>query len=162
MNLITPTIKGNHKDLESLKSWTRRLIVLELGSSYTSKDEDVDLEKRVFKEDPTLGTFLSSGDARLIYMKRVMIPFMRTHTAEECAGFLCSPGKEVVDATANYVRKMAAGGQRDMGKGAVDGGEGGTDSAGAEARLMLEAVHKGTPVGDKVKEYRVRRVSKLP
>eukprot|EP00971_Amphidinium_carterae_P137487 2724691-Amphidinium_carterae.1 len=82
-------------------------------------------------------------------MKRVMIPFIHTHTAEECAGFLCSPGKDMVDATANHVRKMAAGGQRDMNKDAVDGGEGGTDSAGVEVRLMLEAVHKRTPVGDK-------------
>eukprot|EP00971_Amphidinium_carterae_P329033 6461272-Amphidinium_carterae.1 len=54
---------------------------------------------------------------------------------------------------------MAAGGQRDVASAEQDARG---DSASVEARDMLEAVHKNTPVGDRVKEYRVRRVNKLP
>ena len=53
MNLITPSIKGNPAEVSRMKSWTRRLVIIELGSSYTTNEDLLDVENKVFMEDST-------------------------------------------------------------------------------------------------------------
>ena len=159
MNLITPSIKGNSNDVGRMKSWTRRLAVIELGSSYTTNEELLDVENRVFLEDPTLGSFLGGAAARLIYTKNFLLPFIRETTAEECGRILNDPPQTVQDATTEFVRKMAAGGTRDQESLILVPGE---DPPVTEAQETLKMVHSKTPVGNVVREYQIRRVAELP
>eukprot|EP00973_Karenia_brevis_P012087 1640705-Karenia_brevis.AAC.1 len=46
MNLIVPCIHGDASKPKTLESWTRRLIVIEMGSSFVATDADVDLNSR--------------------------------------------------------------------------------------------------------------------
>ena len=67
MNLNYPSIKGDPSKPENLKSWTRRLYVVQMRSSYTAPC-NADPENKVFKEDAGLRCFLDSAEAEKIYL----------------------------------------------------------------------------------------------
>ena len=76
MNICTPAIKGDSNDMPSWKSWTRRLIVCELESSFSSNKSKIDTENKIFEEDVSLKKFLNSDLCRLAYIKYQLIPFI--------------------------------------------------------------------------------------
>jgi len=95
--------------MHSLRSFWRRLAVIELGAVFTSDPSKVNFDGRVFQEKD-LTAFLESPEARLIYIRSYLIPFMQNYNAEECRQTLKNPSAEVVEATQRVVAQMANGG----------------------------------------------------
>ena len=109
-NFAFPSIKGDPADLPSLKSFWRRLVVLELASNFASDVSQIDIEKRVFAEDAALTEFIQSGEAKLCYLQHHLIPFMQTHGPNECKAILRNPPEDIVRNTKRVVSMMANGG----------------------------------------------------
>lgn len=80
MNISTPKIKADPNNLPSLKSWIRRLIVCDMDSSFSSSQNEVNVESRVFEEDDSLKKFLNSDVCRIAYIKHQLLPFIKFHT----------------------------------------------------------------------------------
>ena len=70
----------------------------------------VDIEAKVFENDASLRTFFQSGEAKLIYAKCFLLPFIQQHTQAACYNFLDQPPESLLGATTRFVQKMAAGG----------------------------------------------------
>ena len=64
MNMLTPAIHGDPRNVQSLKSWWRRLIVLNLGAAFSSDPDEVDVNNKVFAEDSELGRSSSRAPRR--------------------------------------------------------------------------------------------------
>ena len=110
MNLLTPVIKGDPNDVARLRSWTRRLLVLSFQSTYVADSGAVDIGNRIFCDDPTLKTYLVSPEARHIYVKYHLLPFLEQTTKEECMALLLQPAPEISDETISFLQQMANGG----------------------------------------------------
>lgn len=110
MNNFCPRSKGDPNNINSLKSWTRRLIVCEMESNFSSNKDDVDLEKRIFEEDTDLTKILSSKECRKAYINHQLLPFMRSNSPKRCTDILNNPGNKIQNSTMNFVKQMAGGG----------------------------------------------------
>ena len=108
-NRAYPSIRGDWRNMQSLRAFWRRLAVIELGAVFTSDLTKVRIADRVF-EEKDLAAFLSGGDARLIYIRNHLIPFIQKHTADECREMLKNPSPTIVEATKRVVAQMANGG----------------------------------------------------
>ena len=108
-NRAYPSIRGDWRNMQSLRAFWRRLAVIELGAVFTSDPTKVRIADRVF-EEKDLAAFLSGGDARLIYIRNHLIPFIQKHTADECREMLKNPSPTIVEATKRVVAQMANGG----------------------------------------------------
>lgn len=109
-NVKLPSIRGDPRDLHSLRSMLRRFIHVELGGMFTSDPEKVSIDGKSFVEDATLAEFLSSDWIRLAYIKRILLPFIEITTLEQCRGNLLNPPAVIVEATRRLVAQMANGG----------------------------------------------------
>ena len=49
--------------------------------------------------------------ARLIYTKHYLLPFIRENTVDQCIRILSDPPSDIVEATKEFVKKMASGGR---------------------------------------------------
>ena len=110
MNNCTPRINGNSDDVSSLKSWTRRLIVCNMESSFSSNSSETDIQNRVFSEDTNLRKFLQSEECKLAYIKHQLIPFISKNSPKSCLDILSNPPDKIQLATLNFVKQMADGG----------------------------------------------------
>ena len=95
--------------MHSLRSFWRRFAVIELGAVFTSDPSKVNVDGRVFHEKD-FTAFLESPEARLVYIRSYLIPFMQKYNAEECRKILKNPSAEVLEATQRIVAQMANGG----------------------------------------------------
>jgi hypothetical protein len=109
-NKTYPSIKGSPKRLDQLKSFVRRLVVLELQASFTGDETKLDCSNRVFPEDPTLSPFLESPEAKLAYIQVFLIPFMQKYSPADCRRALMNPPDDIRDATRRVIAQMANGG----------------------------------------------------
>ena len=71
MNLIAPCIHGDPSTIKTLESWTRRILVIELHSSFVATQDEIDVDAKLFKGDANLRTFFQSGDAAYIYLNNM-------------------------------------------------------------------------------------------
>ena len=154
-NRTLPSIKGDWRDMKKLKSFSRRLIVVEVESSFTAGTPDP--SKRVFKEDATLTTFLQSASCRLAYYQHFLLPFIQRYTAEECRQALSSPPQQILDATRKAVALMANGGIEAPGDSADGLGAGEAESA----EKILRAAHAATS-GRNVPEHIIAKLKCVP
>ena len=76
-NRTYPSIKGDWRNMQSLRAFWRRLAAIELGAVFSSDPNMVTIAGRVFPEKD-LTAFLESPVARLIYTKSYLIPFIQT------------------------------------------------------------------------------------
>jgi len=109
-NLPFPSIKGNYRDIQSLRSFWRRLIVIRLLATFTSDPNQVDVDRNMFLEDSEMSQFLAGPLARLVYVSHVLMPFIRSHTPEQCKSILKNPPPDIVAETKRVVAQMANGG----------------------------------------------------
>ncbi len=77
-------LQGNPDDLDSLRSWTSRIIVINLGSKFTPDFDKVKPAESIFGEDPDLKRCLGSPEARMAYTHSFLIPFLQTFSADDC------------------------------------------------------------------------------
>jgi hypothetical protein len=154
VNLVLPAIKGNPDDMDSLRSWTRRFGVLQLNATFTADPGAVDPEKKVFQDDPTLSSFLSSEEARLVYLQHHLLPFQRKYPQSKCLDMILNPHPTIVKATEGFVRQMARGGMRTDGDAAAG-------AAQSEAEELVRNVHAETH-GSIVREYAISRLKFIP
>ena len=108
-NRTYPSIRGDWRNIRGLRSFWRRLAAIELGAVFTSDPSLVNINGRVFPEKE-LTEFLESPEARLIYTKSYLIPFMQKHTADEARDMLKNHSADAVKATQRIVVQMANGG----------------------------------------------------
>ena len=107
MNLKGPKILGDDKDMRSLRSWVRRILVVNLDSSYTTHLSEANVSNKVFLEETELKKFLGSPSARLVYTRKILMPFLRKHSREELLEHLCSPPERIQKDTEDFVKEMA-------------------------------------------------------
>ena len=88
---MLPSIKGDPGNIESLRAFSCRLVVLEIDSCFNSDSKAVDVSKKVFVEDANLIEFLESPQARLAYVKQFLIPFIKDHSPDDCRRLLLNP-----------------------------------------------------------------------
>ena len=150
LNLTGPSIDAPSGDLAALRSWTRRIIVTNFGSSYTPDPAKADPQNRIFLEDHDLKRFPGSPDARLAYTKSILMPFLQKYTAADCVHMLSNPCEEIVADTNKFVLSMAA--CRSAACPEVDG-------ESSPAKQILWSVHGGK-VGAKFLKPRGVRDSK--
>jgi hypothetical protein len=112
MNLITPAIKGSPDDLKKLRSWLRRIIVVVYKSTYSGAASELDVDGRIFREDSSLKMFLASPEARCVYFKYHLLPFIEQHSQADCVNALSVPPAGVKADTDRFVQQMANGGLR--------------------------------------------------
>ena len=108
-NRTYPSVRGDWRNIQSLRSFWRRLAVIELGAVFTSDGDKVSINGRVFPEKE-MSAFLESPEARLIYVRSYLVPFIQKYSADQCRQMLKSPSQEVVLATQRVVAQMANGG----------------------------------------------------
>ena len=108
-NRTYPSVRGNWRQIMTLRAFWRRLAVVELGAVFTSDPSLVNISGRVFPEKE-LTSFLESGLARLIYIRSFLIPFIQSHSADECRSILKNPSEKIVNDTKRVVVQMANGG----------------------------------------------------
>ena len=108
-NRTFPSIRGDWRNIMSLRSFWRRLIVIEMASVFTGDHSQINIAGRVFGEKD-LSEFLESPLARLIYFRTYLIPFIQRHSAEDCRAMLKNPSQRITDATLRVVVQMANGG----------------------------------------------------
>ena len=110
-NNLLPSISGDPQMMHTLRSWVRRIRVLETVSTFSSNEHDVNTDRRAFREDSDLTSFLESSEARLAYIKHFLVPFIEDHTPDELRHLLMAPPPSVQEATARLVAQMANGGK---------------------------------------------------
>ena len=101
-NQAFPSIRGDWRNVQSLFSFWRRLATIELESVFTSDPSKVRIGDRVF-EEKDLNAFLSSPEARLIYIRSHLILSIQKHTAEECREAIKNPSPRIVEVTKRVV-----------------------------------------------------------
>ena len=136
-NRTYPSIRGDWRNMHSLRSFWRRLAVIELGAVFTSDPSKVNVDGKVFHEKD-LTAFLESPEARLVYIRSYLIPFMQKYNAEKCRQILKNPSAEVVEATQRVAAQMANGGL-ELPKEWMDAR--GRQRVAQEAKALLMEVH---------------------
>ena len=96
MNTTFPSICGDPKRLDQLRSFLRRIRVVEMKAAFSSDPTKTSVEGMVFREDATLAEFLDSAEVRLAYTKCYVHPFIEQHTAEQCRDILLNPAPEII------------------------------------------------------------------
>ena len=77
LNKDLPSIRVlESDDLSCLLLFIRRILLVELYSTYTSETAKVDPEAGIYLDDPTLRKFLQGPDARFLYMVDHLLPLM--------------------------------------------------------------------------------------
>ena len=104
---------GSTTDVESLRSFSRRLLVLTLESTFAPIGEQVDIAQRRFLEDPSLDPFLEGEEARYAYVRYFLLPRRKKYTRADLIMSLTSPTDRIRHDTIAFVRKMANGGMTD-------------------------------------------------
>lgn len=83
MNLLTPSIKGDPAEIGDLESWVRRIFVGRMMGSYITNTDDVNVEDKVFLSDPELRAFLTSEEAKAVYARHFLMPFIRRYSEQD-------------------------------------------------------------------------------
>jgi hypothetical protein len=158
-NLAFPSIKGEYRDMASLRAFWRRLVVIRLHSTFSGDTSLVDPEKKVFLEDSTMTEFLAGPYARLSYITRFLFPFIRTHTPTACRDILKNPPAEIVAETKRVVAQMANGGVELPSEIASPGD---AQRAQAAAKALMEKIHSSTAGRTVLKTYELGKLKCIP
>lgn len=158
-NRTFPSIKGDYRKMDKLKSFTRRLIALELSSSFTTNPECVDVGRKVFEDDPGLTDFLAGDGARLAYIKRFLIPFIKKFSPQQCIAAMLDPPERVKQTTRRVVGQMANGGLECPAELTTISEDAETLR---EAEEMCRKVHAETVGERNIKSYNVGKIKCLP
>ena len=110
VNKAFPSIRGDPNRLDQLRSFTRRILAIEFKATFASGPAKINPSAKVFRENAHLNAFLESPEVRLAYWKCFLIPYIQSHTPEECTQTLLNPPDEIVEATRRVVAQMANGG----------------------------------------------------
>lgn len=158
-NWAFPSIQGDPANIASLKSFWRRIIVLEMGSSFTSCASEEDPEKKVFKEEAELTSILQSGDARLCYIMYHLKPFMAKYGPDDCRRLLLDPPAAIRQKSKRVVATMANGGV-DVPEGWED--ESTQEKLKAAAAVVVKKVHSQTAPRLSFKVYETGKMKVVP
>jgi hypothetical protein len=158
VNAEVPSIRiGDPLNDDNLRPFERRLLVVELQSTFTGDRSKVDVANRVFLEDPTMREFLSSPEAGAAYIQDHMLPFTQKYTVEDCVALLTNPPESVKQATNEFVKKMARGGI-----GPQPGEDGQAIVAISAAKQLLLNVHEMVKTFGFMKNYLFRTLKIIP
>eukprot|EP00972_Heterocapsa_arctica_P091323 13474764-Heterocapsa_arctica.AAC.1 len=144
-------------EIESLRSWTRRLTVVSLQSSYVAEGGSVDVDSKQFHDDTGLRVLLASAIGRLIFLKHHLLPFIQKFSESDCYNALHNPADQLVSDTAAFVQQMANGGLEayqasDTAGDAEQETDGDNGYQNAHERLV-HLVHTNTPNVRFIKNY---------
>ena len=153
------SIKGNPDDLRSLRSWTKRFIVLRLKATFTGDPSKVDLDRCIFPEDSEIAAFLEGAYARVAFVKLVLIPWVKLYTAAETRRIIVNPPDSVVENTRRVVATMANGGI-DVPASICTKAE--EDAKVKEAMRCVRLAWKASASWGVIKTYDVKRIRALP
>ncbi|CAK0896106.1 unnamed protein product, partial [Prorocentrum cordatum] len=107
LNPALPSIVGDPSDVNSLRSWARRFIVLKLESQFTPDENNVDVASRCFLEGPSLEHFLETQEARYAYVRYSMLPRRMKYSRKAMLTTLINVNDRVKADTVAFVKRMA-------------------------------------------------------
>eukprot|EP00973_Karenia_brevis_P069065 9602185-Karenia_brevis.AAC.1 len=95
------------EDLDCLWPFVRRLILIELYSTFVSDPSKVDEENFVYIDDPTLKELYQSPLGRHLHMTGWLLPLMNNVPFDKAIDVLNNPTEQEIQQTIKYVKKMA-------------------------------------------------------
>ena len=88
-------------------AWHRRFLDVRLDAVFTSKRDDIDPPNYVYAADATLVDELSRPEMGTVFLKHVILPFLREYTYDELVAMLENPGEIIENATEDFIRNLA-------------------------------------------------------
>ena len=82
------------EDEETWKPFLRRINIIKLLSVFTSNEADVNHEKNIYMEDPSLRSFFTSPDGRFAYLFDHILPLVRKFPLESALDLLNNPSED--------------------------------------------------------------------
>lgn len=97
---------------------------------------------RIFQNDYSLSSSLSSGEAALVYLRYFLLPFMAKYSEEDCVRILEEPPADVLQMSKDFVMQMANNESRLAAERVSQEAEAEASAEPQAAKGLVEKVHK--------------------
>ena len=98
---------------DTWKPFLRRINIIKLLSVFTSNEDEVDHDKNVYMEDPSLRVFFTSPDGRFTYLFDHILPLVEKFKLEAALDLLNNPNEQEKADAKEFVRAMVRAGQEE-------------------------------------------------